>query len=39
VESYRTDDTAKIMIKMRLNKADDIIISKEKAAEFKKWFE
>jgi len=39
VESYRSDDTGKITIKMRLNKIDDIIISKEKAAEFKKWFE
>jgi DNA-binding LytR/AlgR family response regulator len=39
VESYRTDDTGKITIKMRLTKTDDIIISKEKAAEFKKWFE
>lgn len=39
VESYRTDDTAKITLRMRLNKVDDIVISKEKAAEFKKWFE
>jgi DNA-binding LytR/AlgR family response regulator len=39
VESYRTDDTGKITVKMRLCKAEDIIVSKEKAAEFKKWFE
>jgi DNA-binding LytR/AlgR family response regulator len=39
VESYRTDDTGKITIKMRLSKGDDVIISKEKAAEFKKWFD
>jgi DNA-binding LytR/AlgR family response regulator len=39
VESYRSDDTGKITIKMRLSKADEIIISKEKAAEFRKWFE
>ncbi|HZF65130.1 MAG TPA: LytTR family DNA-binding domain-containing protein [Chitinophagaceae bacterium] len=39
VESYRTDDTGKITVKMRLSKADDIIISKEKAAEFRKWFD
>ena len=39
VESYRSDDTGKIAIKMRLSKADEIIISKEKAAEFRKWFD
>jgi DNA-binding LytR/AlgR family response regulator len=39
VESYRGDDTGKITVKMRLSKAEEIIISKEKAAEFKKWFE
>ncbi|HEV7329434.1 MAG TPA: LytTR family DNA-binding domain-containing protein [Flavisolibacter sp.] len=39
VESYRSDDTGKITIRMRLSKIDDIIISKEKAADFKKWFE
>ena len=39
VESYRGDDTGKITVKMRLSKAEEIVISKEKAAEFKKWFE
>lgn len=39
IESYRTDDTFKITLKMRNFKTPDIIISKEKAAEFRRWFE
>jgi two-component system, LytTR family, response regulator len=38
IESFRTDDTGKIGIRMKGIKMDDIIVSKEKAAEFKKWF-
>lgn len=39
IESYRSDDTGKLILKMRYAKTEDITISKEKAAEFKKWFE
>lgn len=39
IESYRTDDTFKITLKMRNLKGPDVIISKEKAAEFRRWFD
>ncbi|MEN0053869.1 MAG: LytTR family DNA-binding domain-containing protein [Mucilaginibacter sp.] len=39
IENYRGDDTGKLTIKMRGIKTNDLIISKEKAAEFKKWFD
>lgn len=39
IESYRGDDTGKLVVKLRGIKTDEIIVSKEKAAEFKKWFE
>ena len=39
IESYRVDDTAKLTLKMRGIKTTDLIISKDKAAEFKKWFD
>ena len=39
IESYRGDDTGKLNLKMKSIKADSLIVSKEKAAEFKKWFE
>lgn len=39
IESYRVDDTGKLTVKMRSIKAEGLIVSKEKAAEFKKWFE
>jgi two-component system, LytTR family, response regulator len=39
IESFRGDDTGKICVKMKGIKMDDIIVSKEKAAEFKKWFD
>lgn len=38
IESYRSDDTGKISIKMRI-KTEEIIVSKEKAAEFRRWFD
>ncbi|MGC4022920.1 MAG: LytTR family DNA-binding domain-containing protein [Cyclobacteriaceae bacterium] len=39
IESYRADDTGKLTLKMRTIRAEGLIVSKEKAAEFKKWFE
>jgi len=39
IDSFRSDDTAKISVKMKGQKMDDIIVSKEKAADFKKWFD
>jgi len=39
IESFRADDTGRLIVKMKGIKTDDIIISKEKAADFRKWFE
>ena len=39
IESYRGDDTGKLTLKLRCIKTIDLIVSKEKAAEFKKWFD
>ena len=39
IESYRGDDTGKLTLKMRGIKTNELIVSKEKAAEFKKWFD
>jgi len=39
IESYRGDETGKLTIKIRGSKANELIISKEKAADFRKWFE
>jgi two-component system LytT family response regulator len=39
IESFRADETGKLLVKMKGMKTDDIIISKEKAAEFRKWFD
>jgi two-component system LytT family response regulator len=39
IESCRTDDTGRILVRMKDIRPDEIIISKEKAAEFRKWFE
>ena len=39
IESYRGDDTGKLTLKFRNIKNDELIVSKEKAAEFKKWFD
>lgn len=38
IESYRSDDTGKVTLKMKNIKTDGLIISKEKATEFRKWF-
>ncbi len=39
IESYRGDDTGKLTLKLRGIKTNELIVSKEKAAEFRKWFE
>ena len=39
IESYRGDDTGKLTLKLRGIKTTDLIVSKEKAAEFRKWYE
>ena len=39
IESYRSDDTGKIAIKLKSIKTPDLIVSKEKAADFRKWFD
>ena len=39
IESYRGDDTGKLILRLRGIKTFDCIVSKEKAAEFKKWFD
>lgn len=39
IEQYRSDDTSKLILKMRNIKTEDIIVSKEKAADFRKWFD
>jgi two-component system LytT family response regulator len=39
IESYRGDDTGKLTLKLRGIKTHELIVSKEKAAEFKKWFD
>jgi DNA-binding LytR/AlgR family response regulator len=39
IESFRSDDTGKLQVRMKCVKMEDVIISKEKAADFRKWFE
>lgn len=39
IESYRADDTGKLTLRIRDLKTEGLIVSKEKAAEFKKWFD
>ncbi|MEP6927463.1 MAG: LytTR family transcriptional regulator DNA-binding domain-containing protein, partial [Ginsengibacter sp.] len=39
IDSYRGDDTGKLNLKLRGIKTIDLIVSKEKAAEFKRWFD
>ncbi len=39
IESYRGDDTGKLTLKLRGIKTSELIVSKEKAGEFKKWFD
>jgi DNA-binding LytR/AlgR family response regulator len=39
IESYRSDDTGKITLKIRGVKTTDLVVSKDKASEFRKWFD
>jgi len=39
IESFRPDDTGRLTLKMKGINMEDVIVSKEKAADFKKWFE
>ena len=39
IDSYRGDDTGKLTLKLRGIKTSELIVSKEKAAEFRKWFD
>ena len=39
IESYRGDDTGKLTLKLRGIKTNELVVSKEKASEFKKWFD
>lgn len=39
IESYRSDDTGKLTLKLRGLRLHELIVSKEKAAEFRKWFD
>lgn len=39
IESYRGDNTGKITLKLRGIKATDLVVSKDKAADFRKWFD
>ncbi|MCB0699405.1 MAG: response regulator transcription factor [Chitinophagales bacterium] len=39
IGSMHTDETSKIHLKMKLPECEDILISKEKAASFRKWIE
>jgi DNA-binding LytR/AlgR family response regulator len=39
IDSFRSDDTGKINLKLKGVKMEEVVVSKEKAAEFKKWFD
>jgi DNA-binding LytR/AlgR family response regulator len=39
IEGFRSDDTGKVSVKIKGNYFSDIIVSKEKAAAFRKWAE
>ncbi len=39
IESMYTDDTGKIHLKMKLQGCEELVISKEKAASFRRWIE
>lgn len=38
VEGFRGDDTGRLNVKIRRNLMEDVVISREKAADFRKWF-
>ncbi len=39
IESFRADDTGRLLLTLKGIKADPVFVSKEKAADFKKWFD
>lgn len=39
IESMRSDETGKIIVKLKLSPSPEVIVSKEKAAQFRKWVE
>jgi DNA-binding LytR/AlgR family response regulator len=39
IESMRSDDTGKVIVKLKLSPSPEVIVSKEKAAQFRKWVE
>ena len=39
IDRFRTDETGRLLVALKGIKIDDIIISKEKAAGFRKWFD
>jgi len=39
IESFRTDELGKLHVTIKCSKLDELVISKEKAAEFRKWFD
>ncbi len=39
IERFRGDDTGKLHVRIKGLKMEEVIISKEKAADFRKWFE
>lgn len=39
IESMRSDESAKILLKLKINPSPEVVISKEKAASFRKWVE
>ncbi|HCW07021.1 MAG TPA: DNA-binding response regulator [Cytophagales bacterium] len=39
IKSYQSDDTGKIIVKTNNVKIGEVLISKERAAEFRRWFE
>lgn len=38
IESYRSDDTGKIALRISNRKGEEVVVSKERAAAFRKWF-
>lgn len=38
VAGYKTDDTSKLTLALKMEKAPLIVVSKEKAPDFKNWF-
>lgn len=39
IESMHTDEASKIHVKMKMSACEDVLISKEKAASFRRWIE